>query len=437
MTRPAFRYLTGLPYIAGMNGYPLETAKLLLQSMHKQRHADRRRTSFLFTKPGQHPFAGGGASTEVNFDNVKLLECALYVQKHGSLHLRGLPVGKVESDLMDFVMESYHLLAPETFLNVFTGRYADHLSPGTVTTFAGTFAASRFFLEPRLITLFPLVPVTVDVDYVFAPFFLCAPSGLAAALGTDAGRFDITGDSFPPIDEWNGRREATGSWLGVRAPTIEAARKVRAAVLGAVALLPHYLERYTFSGRRLFGGHVTLSGNYSLAFGDPHTPPLMTDVIIGAGDHPWLGELAGKLAAPTKDDRKHLRALEYYYRAWTPDPVKRFPTLFAAIDAVFGDAAAATQAVVDAVGPLMGPDYTAERIRLMMGLRASVVHGGAPDVYESSKYQKYYRDYGKDAVKDMELIVACCLQQVIFPGTMIERPHTHADAILKETGRLV
>jgi hypothetical protein len=111
--------------------------------------------------------------------------------------------------------------------------------------------------------------------------------------------------------------------------------------------------------------------------------------------------------------------------------------MVAAIDALFGDAGQATQAVVDAVGPLMGPEYTAERIRVMLGLRASVVHGGAPDVYESSKYQIYYRDYGKDAVKDMELIVARCLQQVIFPGTLAERPHTHADAILRETGRVV
>jgi hypothetical protein len=58
-------------------------------------------------------------------------------------------------------------------------------------------------------------------------------------------------------------------------------------------------------------------------------------------------------------------------------------------------------------------------------------------VYESSKYRTYYRDYGKDAVKDMELIVARCLQAVIFPVTMVERPHTHADAILRETGRAV
>lgn len=391
----------------------------------------------MFTKPGQHPFAGGGGGTEVNFDGARLLECALYVQKHGAPHLLSLPVSKVESDLISFVTESYYLLAPETFLRNFAGSYADGVSAATADAFTAALAASHFFVEPRLTAIFPLVPIRVAQDYISAAFFLCAPGGLATALGADTAGFRIVEDTFPPVGEWDGRREPTASWLGVRAPTIEAARKVRAAVLGAVALLPHHYERYTFSGRKLFGGEITLSDRYMLSFGTPHTPPLMTDLIIGTADRRWLDELARKFTSPTKEDRKHLRALAYFYRAWAPDPVKRFPTMFAAIDALFGDAGRATQAVVDAVGPAMGPEYTAERIRVMLGLRASVVHGGAPDVYESSKYQTYYRDYGKDAVKDMELIVARCLQQVIFPGTLTERPHTHADAILRETGRVV
>lgn len=391
----------------------------------------------MITKPGQHPFSVGGTGTEVNFDGAALLQCALFVQKHGSPHLRGLPVGQVESDLLNFVMESYHLLAPETFLRSFSGSYADSISTAAKASFTAAFATSRFFVAPRLSAVFPLVPITVSENYFSAPFFLSAPGGLAIALGADAASFDIVEDTFPPVAEWSGRREPTGSWLGVRAPSLDSARKVRNVVLGSVALLPHQQERYTFSGRRMFGGHLTLSDRYSLSFGDAHTPALMTNLVIRAADRPWLDELARKLATPSKEDRKHLKALTYFYRAWAPDPVKRFPTLFAAIDAIFGDAGQATQAVVDAVGPVMGTEYTGERIRLMLGLRASVVHGGAPDVYESSKYQTYYRTYGKDAVKDMELIVARCLQQVIFPGKMTERPHNHAEAILRETGRAI
>lgn len=419
-----------------MTDFPREAAKLLLSSMYKHRHPDRRRASFMFAKPGQHRLAGG-FGTEVNFDGAGLTASALQVQKHGAPYLLGLPVSKVESDLMSFIIESYYILAPETFLRNFSSSYADSISAATADGVVAALAASRFFVEPRLTAIFPLVPIKVAEDYVSLPFYLCAPGGLASALGADAAGFGIVEDAFPPIAEWAGKREPTTSWLGVRAPTIEAARKVRAVVLGAIALLPHHDERYMFSGRRQFGGEITFSDQYSMSFGDPHTPPLMTDLVIGPADRQWLDELARKLASRTNEDRKHLRALAYYYRAWAPDPVKRFPIMFAAIDALFGEVGQATQAVVDAVTPVMGADYTAERVRVMLGLRASVVHGGAPNVYESSKYQTYYRKCGKDAIKDMELIAVHCLKQVIFPGTMLQREHTYAAAILRDTGRVV
>lgn len=73
----------------------------------------------------------------------------------------------------------------------------------------------------------------------------------------------------------------------------------------------------------------------------------------------------------------------------------------------------------------------------MLGMRASVIHGGAPNVYESSKYEDYYKTYLKDATRDLELIVARCLQNVIFPSVMSERPHTHAEIIRRETGKVV
>jgi hypothetical protein len=51
-----------------------------------------------------------------------------------------------------------------------------------------------------------------------------------------------------------------------------------------------------------------------------------------------------------------------------PDPVKRFPTLFGALDAIFGDAGQATQAVIAAIGPVMGADYSYERLKLLLSL---------------------------------------------------------------------
>jgi hypothetical protein len=57
-----------------------------------------------------------------------------------------------------------------------------------------------------------------------------------------------------------------------------------------------------------------------------------------------------------------------------------------------------------------------------MSLRASVIHGGAPDVHDGGKYQKYYADYGADPIVDVEIIAAQCLRAVIFESLLQERP---------------
>ncbi|MFN3370173.1 MAG: hypothetical protein ACK4Z0_01430 [Sphingomonadaceae bacterium] len=418
------------------NSHPQEVTELLLDSMFRARHPDRLPHQFMFNRPGEALFAGR-MGTEVNYDHRLLLRTALYLRKHGDPHLRSLSIDKLASELTDILAAHYYLLASETFLASFDDSYAAHVSPATKVSIAAAVAKSSLFVEPRETTLFPLVPIRIEQPFATDKFFLVAPGELPGQLNEALPPRDLAPDSFPPLTTWDGRRETPAAWLGVRAPNFDAARQIRAAVLGAVALLPHHLERYSFSCRAMFGGYATLSDRCSLAFGDPHTPALMSDLVIGAADHPWLSVLGHKLTSQARVDKRQLRALEYFYRAWAPDPVRRFPTLFAAIDAIFGDAGAATQSVVDAVGPVMGTDYTHDRIRLMLSLRAIVIHGGAPNVYESSKYEKYYERYGTDATEDLELIVARCLQVVIFPGVLTERPHTYRDLILRETRRAV
>lgn len=411
-----------------------KASALLLASMFRARSPDRRRHSFMITEPGVS-IALSRMGTEVNYDHKLLLKAALYLRKHGSPHLRSLSIAIIESELTDFVSDHYHLIASETFLASFINSYGKHVSPEGKRLFADALASSELFVTPQHTTVFPLVPIQVAADFEASSFFLVAPKGLGVALGSVPIPGTLKPESFPPVSDWDGRRSTPTSWLGVRAPTLDAARQMRAAVLGAVSLLPHHFERYMFSGRAMFGGYTTFANGYSLSLTDPHTPALMTDIIIDLNDHRWLALLADKLVSPRRVDKRQVRALEYYYRAWVPDPVKRFPTLFAALDAIFGDASAATQAVVDAVGPVMGPDYSNARIRLMLGLRASVIHGGAPNVYESSKYEEYYETYETDATRDLELIVARCLQTIIFPDVMAEPQHAYRDLIKREIGR--
>ena len=396
----------------------------------------------MYNKPGHHPFAGG-AGFEVNYDNRGLLLAALFMRRNAAPHLHSLSVGDVEKTLTDFISNYFWIIGNEAWDGCLLGSgretdapFASFVSAGTKDRLTEAISASDLFVEPRQLFAFPLVVVQVDQEFECPTFFLAKPEGLTIErLPPGYVAADILSSSFPPFGQWDGVRNSPASWLAVWAGTLEVAKRNRAAILGAFALLPHHIERYQFSMRKMFGGLSTFNGSLSMTISDPHTPALSENVIIGQPDNAWLEVLAEKMISPTKIDKQQMRALEYFYRAWVPDPTRRFPTLFGALDAIYGDAGRATQSVIDGVGPVIGDAYDYDRLKMLLGLRASVIHGGAPNVYESSDYHRYYERYEEDATRDLELIVARCLQALVFGSAMQERAHTYAALIKQHTGR--
>lgn len=421
-----------------------QAVDLLLAAMFCQRHADRRSHSFIYLKPGQQAFTGG-AGFEVHYENRGLLRAALFMRRNAAPHLRSLSVRAVETALTNFISNHFWIIGDEAWDGCLLGSgkrmdapFGSFVSEGAKVQLAEAILASDLFVEPHQLFVFPLVVVRVEKEFECPNFFLVKPEGLTLErLPPGYIAADLEATSFPPFRRWDGIRNQPASWLGVLAGTLEIAKRDRAAILGALALLPHPLERYQFSWRKVFGGLCTFNNSMSMTSSDPHTPALSEDVIIGDTDHVWLDVLARKIASPVKVDKRHMRALEYFYRAWVPDPTRRFPILFGALDAIYGDAGRATQSVIEAVGPVMGENYDYDRLKLLLGLRASVIHGGAPNVYESSNYHVYYERYEDDATRDLELIVARCLQVVLFGAAMTERPHTYAALIKEHTGQVV
>jgi len=109
-----------------------------------------------------------------------------------------------------------------------------------------------------------------------------------------------------------------------------------------------------------------------------------------------------------------------------------------ALDAVFGDANHATQAFVDGIRGVLGDHVDEKRLRLLAKLRGSVIHGAAPDVYDSRRYGVYYRRHGQDPIHDLELLVAASLRKAIFKDALAEHPDPHAELIaeMQSKGRL-
>ncbi|MBV9484349.1 MAG: hypothetical protein JO249_26885 [Acidobacteria bacterium] len=359
---------------------------------------------------------------EIFHDPKGLTEATLFVRQHGPAHLRQMEVRARQSLLQNFIMDHFWPIGERVMFQDVHGNLADVIPWQVKNVLAGYLVASPIFTPETGLTLYPLVPIVVEEDFDGPEFSFLKPASLTHAwLGIHPSN-PLSPDHFSCVSP-DRNRELVAAWLGVRAPTFEMAEKRKAAILGALALVLPRHERKMFSGRHNYGGRCTFArSGVTESFGAPAVPPLMHNATIEACDQPWLKLLGEKLSSSDNSNVKHCRALEYFYRAWPLKPNESFAHIFMAMDSILGDPGRATQAIIEAATKHGFETYPYERLRLLMSLRASVIHGGAPDVHDAGKYQKYYADYGADPIVDVEIIAAQCLRAVIFEGLLQERP---------------
>jgi hypothetical protein len=412
-----------------------KTLELLLSSITQKMGDDGLLSSFFFGKPGS-PLWDRRLGTEIYYHFRELTLAALYVRKKGPPYLRYLPLDSINSMLQHFISENFWYLSDTAWLNRFDGTFAENVPEDIKSRLAIEISRSPVFAPIDELTLYPLVPIQVSKPFKSNTFFLLSSEHFDEDVLPQALSLkQVNPKQFPPLHDWKGRKEKPSAWLGVRSPSEIASGKMKAAILGALALTPLPRYRHLFSGRAVFGGRCTISTTATTSFGDAHTPPLMHDIIVTQQDHAWLNQLSDLLATNDKKARRKLRALEYFYRAWDTEASERFPLICMALDAVFGDANRATQAVIDGVRETIGDHVSDARLRKLMYLRAAVIHGGAPDVYDSSKYAEYYEQYHTDPITDMELVVAACLRTAIFGDALNEHADPNAAIIAEQQSK--
>lgn len=414
-----------------------DAVELLLRSASMKDAGNGLSCSFFFGPIGSQMFERR-MGTEIFFDPKGLTEATLFVRQHGPAHLRQMEVQRIQSLLQDFIMEHFWPIGEHVMFKERKGTLADAVPWPVKNHLAGYLVASPIFTPETGLTLYPLVPIVVQEDFDGTVFSFMRPAAITHAwLGIHPSN-TLSPDHFSCVSP-DRSRELVTSWLGVRAPNYEIAEKRKAAILGALALTLPLYERKMFSGRHNFGGRCTFSSNsFTESFGGPAVPSLMHDATIEGQDRPWMERLGEKLVSEDGTDAKHCRALEYFYRAWPLKPNESFSHIFMAMDSIFGDASRATQAIIDAVTKHGTAALPYEQLRLLLSLRATVVHGGAPDVHDSGKYHQYYATYGADPIVDIEKIAAECFRAVIFDGLMQERPDRRAEiraAVLASRGQ--
>ncbi len=374
------------------------------------------------------PLEGAGLSVEAS----PLLDAALFIRRNASPHLASLSVEALQKMLLQFIEEQLNVWKLDFHVPLEGENYAVALNAYQKEQLADAMAQSPIFAPATVLFLFPITVLQIDASFRGESFFLVPPSELLKELPSWCDPRDLAAEKHPPFSRmaktvW----KDVSCWLGVRAPVDEIAFRTRDAILGSIALLPHPLLRYQFTIATVPAGYVSFSEAGIFHSGQPSTPSLSEMLSIGQSDHEWLHLLERKLASKDRRDRKAVLALQYFYRAWRRDPASRIAPLCGALEAVFSDREAATQAMVDAVGNFFDTSFDATRARRLAKLRAGVIHGGAPNIYEASVYQKYFTDYREDPVRDLEIVTARCLQRHIFAGALVERPHPYA-SLLKQ-----
>ncbi|MCL6286218.1 hypothetical protein M3P21_22255, partial [Ruegeria sp. 2012CJ41-6] len=410
----------------------IEAIELLLASITLTMGEDGARASFLFGPPGARHWEKR-IGIEIYYHFVDLNLAALHVRSVGPSYLKALPLTEICSRLGSFMSENFGYIGNLTFGSRDERPLNLWIPEKEKFELARALASCALFQPAEELTVFPLIPVVVNTSFRTDQFFFSSPQDENSFfLDDERLRQEFETTNFPPQIDFKGRIRNPNSWLGVYSPDYRAALKTRSSILGALALtaLPH--NRHMFSGREVFGGRCSISKEgITWSFEREHTPPCMYDIQVTDVDAGWMTILSDKLRTADKGMTRELKALEYYFRAWPLSPEERFPVLCMALDAIFGDSNNATQAVVDGVNDTLGGTASGRQLRAILSLRGSVIHGGAPDVYDSSKYPKYYRQYGCDPIRDLELVVSACLKERVFQGELREHPDPSGDVVEK------
>lgn len=396
-------------------------------------------SSFLFGMPGA-PHWDRRLGSEIFVRRKDYIRALLFVRENGAPYLRAIAIPELWSMVTTFVTDNFWYICGGQIPQRVDCSYADQISVGYKNSLADALAVSAMF-EPRSeLTLYPLLPIRVAANFESERFFLLNSADLSTTqLPQGIRASDLTPSEFPPLASWDGHKRSTITWLGVRSPLPLVSHKIASAILGAVALTPQPHLRHLFSGRTMFGGHCTIAESCSISCDDnPHTPPIMHDLILTEVDHGWLAILAALLDTGDQNSRSKLRALEYFYRAWFLDPRERFPALCMSLDSLVGASQKHTAAAVKYVKSMVDATIDDERLRLLLRVRGAVIHGAAPDVYDSEYYENYYVDYETDPIRDLELIVAKCLRTAIFGTTLKCHPDPNAKLLteIRAKGRL-
>lgn len=326
-------------------------------------HSERNYTVRLFLKPSA------------------LTAPAIMLKGKGPSYLAAHSLNDIAEMLRKFLYRSYPLIWRKTKNEDFDGSLYELVSADCRSALAEALEKSSIFRPSIEYTAFPITPLVVKAD------FDCENFSLIDVHSLTEGNADWL------CEQYLGNQEV-GGWLVVKAASVESAKRDRRVVLGALALAMDQQHRHGFTLREVARGFLRFPKPQSISTftSGPHTPPIGSPITIENSDHKWLNKLPTILARSSKLAKRHGKALEYYYRAWFMDDSDRCFLLFMALDAIFGQDGSGFAAGMKAgIQETLKENIEENRLKALLRIRNTMLHGGAPDLFASSNYLEHVR----------------------------------------------
>lgn len=405
--------------------------KILKATFRPNSKGRSRSHAFMYGKKGALDWEKSGC-TEVHYDHKLMLESAFFAREIGAPYLQKVPINTIINLCTNLISENYIIWASETFLADFHTSYFEFISETALIEFSQEIRESEIFKSNQILFTFPVQTIRIENEYKGDIFSLLNPESLnSVKKPTDISRYGIEPHLFPPSRQMSNRFYPFNSWLCVTSPHLKEAKKNKAAILGALSLKYKYELRYQFNMVRHVGGYCSFGKDMTNVIGDPHTPSMSQDLIVTKSDLPTLNKLDLLLSTSDIEDKRKIKALEYLYRAWFLDESERYPFLFMCLESLYGDEEQATQSIINGVKSAVEINALDNRLRLLIKLRGSIVHGRAPEIYDSSKYAQYYKRYSICPSRDLGILVAACINSTVFNNSVIEQRDKHQEIIDK------
>lgn len=333
-----------------------------------------------------------------------LIAPAIMLKGKGPSYLASHSMNNIMEMLRKFVYRRFPIIWKEMITEEFDGSLYEIVSDDCRSIFIDALKTSTIF-KPRMEYIaFPITPLIVNEDFECENFSLIDVHSLT------------NGNADSLCKEYLGDKEV-GGWLITKAASVEAAKRERCVVLGALALAMDQQHRHVFTLRKVVSGFLRFPTPHSISTNtsNPHTPPIGSPITIGNLDHTWLNKIPVILSRSSPLSKRHGKALEYYYRAWFMDESDRCFLLFMALDAIFGQGRGGfAVGMKSGIRETLNENIDEKRLDALLGIRNTMLHGGAPHLFASSKYLKYAQQYSSDPSTDTQLLAAKCLRRHIF-----------------------